>query len=144
MSNLYRKFQELSIFPVACPRFVHFEKLKMPSFWMKVLENQINLLLSYFKLSQTVQLLTCFNLQCLFVEFKITLFGLPKWLSAKESACQCRRHRRQGFNSWAGKILWRRIRQPTSVFLPEKSHGQWRNPMDSTVYGVTKESDSTY
>jgi len=78
------------------------------------------------------------------VEFKITLFGLPKWLSAKESACQCRRHRRQGFNSWAGKILWRRIRQPTPVFLPEKSHGQWRNPMDSTVYGVTKESDSTY
>ena len=29
-----------------------------------------------------------------------------------------------GFNSWVGKIPWRRKWQPTSVFLPEKSHGQ--------------------
>ena len=31
---------------------------------------------------------------------------------------------RHGFNPWAGKIPWRRKWQPTSVFLPGKSHGQ--------------------
>ena len=46
--------------------------------------------------------------------------GLPKWLSGKESACQCRRH----FDPWVGKIPWRRKWQPTPVFLPGKSHGQ--------------------
>ena len=29
-------------------------------------------------------------------------------LSGKESACQCRRHRKYGFNPWAGKIPWSR------------------------------------
>ena len=29
------------------------------------------------------------------------------------------------FNSWVGKIPWRRAWQPTPVFLPGKSHGQW-------------------
>ena len=28
------------------------------------------------------------------------------------------------FNSWVGKVLWRREWQPTPVFLPGKSHGQ--------------------
>jgi len=42
----------------------------------------------------------------------------------KEPACQCRRHKRCGFNPWIGKILWRRARQPTPVFLPGESHGQ--------------------
>ena len=34
---------------------------------------------------------------------------------------QCRRSR---FNSWVGKILWRRKWQPTPVFPPGESHGQ--------------------
>ena len=41
----------------------------------------------------------------------------------KESVCQCRRCRRFEFESWAGKIPWRRKRQPP-IFLPGKSHGQ--------------------
>ena len=28
----------------------------------------------------------------------ITIFGLPRWLSGKESACQCRRCKRRGFH----------------------------------------------
>ena len=45
--------------------------------------------------------------------------------SGKEFTCQCRRHRRRRcvFNPWVGKI-WRRKWQPTSIFLPGKSHGQ--------------------
>ena len=31
---------------------------------------------------------------------------------------------RCGFDSWVVKILWRRKWQPTSAFLPGKSHGQ--------------------
>ena len=44
------------------------------------------------------------------------------WLSGKESACQCRRC---GFDSGVGKSPWRREWQPTIVFLPGKSRGQW-------------------
>ena len=29
-----------------------------------------------------------------------------------------------GFNTWVGKIRWRRARQPSLVFLPGESHGQ--------------------
>ena len=50
--------------------------------------------------------------------------GLPWWLSGKESACQCRRHKRHRFNPWVGKILWRRKWQLTPVFLPGSPHGQ--------------------
>ena len=46
--------------------------------------------------------------------------GLPRWLSGKELAFQCRRHR---FDPWIGKIP-RRKRQPTPVLLPGQSHGQ--------------------
>ena len=47
--------------------------------------------------------------------------GLPRWLSGKESTCQCRRCR---FDSWVGKISCGRTWQPTLVFLPGKSPGQ--------------------
>ena len=50
--------------------------------------------------------------------------GLPWWLSGKDSACQCRRCKRHGFNPWFGKIPWRRKWQPTPVFFPGKSYGQ--------------------
>ena len=49
------------------------------------------------------------------------LCGLPWWLSGEESVCQCRRC---GLNPWVRKIPWRRKWQPSSVFLPGKSHGQ--------------------
>ena len=44
--------------------------------------------------------------------------------SGKESTCQCRRHKRHEFETWVGKIPWRRKWQPTPVFLPGESHGQ--------------------
>ena len=47
---------------------------------------------------------------------------LPRWLSSKQSPCQCRR---PSFDLWVEKIPWRRKWQPTPVFLPEKSHRQW-------------------
>ena len=34
------------------------------------------------------------------------------WFSDKESTCQCRSHRRRGFNPWTGRISWRRKCNP--------------------------------
>ena len=52
------------------------------------------------------------------------LRGLPRWLSVKESARQCRRCRKLGFDPLVRKIPWRRKWQSTPVFLSGKSHGQ--------------------
>ena len=56
--------------------------------------------------------------------------------SGKEPDCQCKRHKRRGFDPRVSKIPWRRAWQPTPVSLLE-------NPMDreawrATVQGVTK------
>ena len=59
-----------------------------------------------------------------FVVYTCALAGPPRGHSGKESACQCRRYRRPGFNPSIGKIPWRRKWQPTPAFLPGKSHGQ--------------------
>ena len=62
--------------------------------------------------------------------------------SGKESACQCWRHKRCGFNPWFGKIPWSRKWQPTPVFLPGKFYGQrtwW-----ATILGVTTEHTYTH
>ena len=48
--------------------------------------------------------------------------GFPGGSVGKESALQCRRHQ---FNPWSGKIPQRRKWQPTLVFVPGESHGQW-------------------
>ena len=59
------------------------------------------------------------------------------WLSGKETACQCRRCRKHGFNLWVGTIPWRKSWQPTLVFLPGESHGQ-RSLVVYKVHGVAK------
>ena len=69
------------------------------------------------RLSYFTYLLTYLSWICL-------LGSYPMWHSGKESACQCRRYKRCGFNPWVRKIPWRRKRQPSSVLLPGKSHGQ--------------------
>ena len=64
--------------------------------------------------------------------------SFPRWLSGKESTCQCRRLR---FNPWVRKIPWKRKWQPTPVFVPGKSMD--REPWWATVHGVKKEMDMT-
>ena len=51
--------------------------------------------------------------------------GLPRWFSGKEATCQCRRCKRHGFDSWIGKIPWRRKWQPSPVFLCGKFCAEW-------------------
>ena len=54
-----------------------------------------------------ISILIHVNSMCMF----IYMCGLPRWLSGKESACQCRWCR---MDPWVGKILWRRKWQPNS------------------------------
>ena len=67
--------------------------------------------------------------------------GPPRWCSGKESAWQCRRHRRHGFDPWVGKIPWKRKWQPTPVFLPGRYHRQ--RSRAAAVHGIAEESDTT-
>ena len=46
----------------------------------------------------------------------------PGGANGKEPACQCRRHKKYGFDPWVRKISWRRKWQLTPVFLPGKFH----------------------
>ena len=72
--------------------------------------------------------------------WKITK-SFPGGASDKESACQCKRLKRSGYNPWVGKIPWRRTWQPTPVLLPGESHGQ-RSLAGYSPWGC-KESDMT-
>ena len=47
--------------------------------------------------------------------------SFPGGASGREPACQRRRHKRHRFDPWVGKMLWRRARPPTPVFLPRES-----------------------
>ena len=49
---------------------------------------------------------------------------VSRWLSGKESTCQCKRQWRRGFNPWFGKFPGRRKWQAAPVCLLGKSHGQ--------------------
>ena len=57
--------------------------------------------------------------------------GLSWWLRWWRICLQCRR---PGFDSWVGKIPWRRKWQPTPVFLPGEAHG-WRNLAGYSPWG---------
>ena len=78
------------------------------------------------------------NINCENKEQASSVPRLPRWLSGKKSACQCRSYR---FDPWVRNIPWRRKWQSTPVFLPGKSHGQ------SSIAGCSpwccKESDTT-
>ena len=57
------------------------------------------------------------------LSYKVT-HGFSGGASGKEAACQCRRHKRCGFDLWAGRISWRRAWQLTPGELPGESHRQ--------------------
>ena len=67
----------------------------------------------------------------------------PCGTSGKESACQCRRHKRHGFDPWVGKIPLPRKWQLSPVFLPGKFQGQRSlvgySPWDHNESDTTKQ-----
>ena len=69
------------------------------------------------------------------------IMGFPWQYDGKVSVCQCRRHKRCGFDPWNGKIPQSRKWQPTPLFLPGESLGQ-RSLVGYSPWGC-KESDRT-
>ena len=66
------------------------------------------------------------------------LEGFPGGTSGKQPACQCRRHKRCGFNPWVGKIPRRRAWQPPPVLSGEsprtkKPGGLWSIGLQSNL-----------
>ena len=61
------------------------------------------------------------------LNFMLGLLCRLSWWRIQRIHLQCRRPR---FNPWAGKIPWRRVRQPTPVFSPRK-------PMDRRAGGYS-------
>ena len=57
-------------------------------------------------------------------KMKIKITACYDKYSGKESTGQCRSHKRHGFGSWVGKILWSKKWQPIPVFSPGQFHGQ--------------------
>ena len=50
--------------------------------------------------------------------------GFLDGVKGKESACQCRRHKRHGFDLRSGRSLEEGM-ATAPVFSPKESHGQW-------------------
>ena len=89
------------------------------------------------KVSLTVSIITCFQILCLNILHVLTwssFIGLFEFIG-------CLQCERPGFDSWIGKIPWRRQWQSTPVLLPGKSHG-WRSLVGYSPWGH-KESDTT-
>ena len=51
------------------------------------------------------------------------MWAIPGGTSGKEPSCQCRRLKSPRFDPRVRKVPWRRVWQPTPVYLPG-------NPMD--------------
>ena len=65
-----------------------------------------------------------------------SLEGLARWLGGRETACQCKSHKKLEFDPWVGKILWRRKCNPLhySCLQNPMDKGTWR----AIVCRVTK------
>ena len=56
--------------------------------------------------------------------------GFLRGATGKGHACQCRRHKRLGFDPWIEKVPWGRVQQPTSSILA------WRIPQTEEPAGL--------
>ena len=101
--------------------------------WIKTFQKKFEFQFQLFKKKKKAKLRNSLEIQW--------LEGFPDGASGKEPACQCRRHHRLGYNTWVGKIPWRREWQPTPVLLPGDSHGL-RSLVGCGPQGC-KESDTT-
>ena len=65
-------------------------------------------------------------------------FGLPRWLTGKESSCQYRRHGGHDFDPWSGKSLLEEMASHSSNFA-------WEIPWteETSRHGFVKESQIT-
>ena len=60
----------------------------------------------------------------IFTTWHMNPYGIPQWLSRKDSAYNAGDIPKHVFHPCVGEIPWRRAWQPISVFLPGESFGQ--------------------
>ena len=70
-------------------------------------------------------------------EFSVSLLlpGLPRWCSGKGSIHQCRRCKRHRFDSWVGKIPWKK--EMATQYSCMENPGKQRSPAGHS-HGVAK------
>ena len=96
----------------------------LPFYWLIHSSSSGYMSCLWYTSSETFSLGTPLVMLCTFFVASTAAYhsrGLPGWLR------QYRIHplfRRPRFDPWVGKIPWRRVWQPTAVFLTGKSHGQ--------------------
>ena len=92
-----------------------------------------SLLQSYFSYCPQAYINIIVHIQYMYILYKL---GFPGGAIIKETAFQCRRHKRCGFNSWVRKIPWRRNGNPLQYSCLEipMNRGDWQ----STTHRVTK------
>ena len=78
----------------------------------------------------------CFYVFAFVFKLKYSWFGLPRWCSGKASACQRRRCKSCGFDSWVGKIPWSRKWKSHSSILAWKI--PWAEEPGGLLQGDTK------
>ena len=71
----------------------------------------------------------------------LPVWGFPGSTSGEESACQCRGHKRHGFDPWARKIPGEGNGNLFRLFLPGESNGQ--SSLVAAVLGGCKQLDMT-
>ena len=95
---------------------------------------------SKFCILTLIHFLTFYNLAAFYPSY-FPVYGLPWWLSAKKSTCQCGRQRRSWFDPWLG-------RSPGVGNGNPLRYSYLGNPIDrgawwATVHGVTKRAQFT-
>ena len=92
-----------------------------------------SLLQSYFSYCPQAYINIIVHIQYMYILYKL---GFPGGAIVKETAFQCRRHKRCGFDSWIRKIPWRRNGNPLQYSCLEipMNRGDWQ----STTHRVTK------
>ena len=92
-----------------------------------------SLLQSYFSYCPQAYINIIVHIQYMYILYKL---GFPGGAIVKETAFQCRRHKRCGFDSWIRKIPWRRNGNPLQYSCLEipMNRGDWQ----SKTHRVTK------
>ena len=116
-----------SLYPPFC--YLFFSVFSFPAFFLLTIIFLLNFILIWL-VRYTTENTACILDILKYIE---KYFGLPLVALVKEPTCQCRRRKRCEFNPCVGKIHWRRVWQPTPVFLPGESCGQDRNKFILTL-----------
>ena len=75
-----------------------------------------------------------------FVESPVIVQGFPRWLSGKDSACQCRKC---GFHPWVGKFPGEGNGNPVSSPIPLPGEPHEQRSLEGFRPSGRKESDTT-